>query len=147
MRQIYCQTELCMACHLCEIHCLVAHSQSRNIIKAFKRESPRAVPRIQVEESDALSLSISCRQCREPFCVYACLSGALHKDAETGLIMVDQERCVGCWTCVIACPFGAIVPDFNRGKIFKCDLCDGQAEPACVANCPNEALIIREVPC
>ncbi len=89
--------------------------------------------------------SLRCQHCDEPACVYACLTGALSKDADTGIVTVDDNKCVGCWTCIIACPFGAIRQDTAQKKIAKCDLCQGDEVPACVANCPNEALVYAEV--
>ncbi len=68
----------------------------------------------------------------------------MQKDTETGVVTVDTDRCVGCWTCVVACPNSAVIPDFNRGKSVKCDLCPHLEVPACVANCPNEALIYSD---
>jgi carbon-monoxide dehydrogenase iron sulfur subunit len=53
---------------------------------------------------------------------------------------------VGCWTCILVCPFGAIQRDEREKKVAsKCDFCAGLDIPACVANCPNEALILTEV--
>ncbi|MHB1416872.1 MAG: 4Fe-4S dicluster domain-containing protein, partial [Chloroflexota bacterium] len=50
-------------------------------------------------------------------------------------------------TCLLFCPNGAITKDVAAGKVVaKCDLCGGEGEPACVANCPNEALVYEEVP-
>ena len=64
----------------------------------------------------------------------------------SGIVTVDSEKCVGCWTCVLACPFGVIRQEKHSGKIAKCDLCLEKEMPACVANCPNEALVFAEVP-
>lgn len=100
-----------------------------------------------MEESGPLSFSLQCRHCDEPSCVYACLTGAMYKDEETGAVVHDAERCVGCWTCLLFCPNGAIAKDTANGKVVaKCDLCGGEVTPACVANCPNEALVLEEVP-
>jgi len=145
MRRIYIREQACIGCHLCEVHCRVEHSQSKDLIKAFKRESPEVLPRVSVEEKKPVSFSVRCQHCDEPACIYACLTGALQKDAVSGLVTVDEERCVGCWTCILVCPFGAIGRDIQRGKIVKCDLCVGRDVPACVANCPNEALVYAEV--
>jgi len=98
-----------------------------------------------VEEKGPLSLSIRCRHCDEAPCVYACLTGALTRDPVTGAIEVDEERCIGCWTCLLFCPVGAIRQDRNKKKALKCDLCQGEDIPVCVANCPNEALVYAEV--
>jgi carbon-monoxide dehydrogenase iron sulfur subunit len=133
-----------MACHLCEVYCRAEHSRFKDLIKAFKKESPPALPRIRVEQKGAFSFAIPCQHCEEPPCVYACLSGALRKEPQTGIVTVDLEKCIGCWTCVMVCPFGAIIPDTRRKKIAKCDLCPDRKVPACVANCPNEALLYQE---
>jgi anaerobic carbon-monoxide dehydrogenase iron sulfur subunit len=144
MKRVYSKEEVCMACGLCQVHCLVAHSESKDIIKAYKKESPRQSSRIKVQQKGSLSFPLSCRHCEEPWCVYSCLTGALQKDPESGIVTVDAEKCVGCFTCVVACPCSAIIPDFHRKKAVKCDLCPHLETPACVANCPNYALIYTD---
>jgi len=61
-----------------------------------------------------------------------------------GLVWVDASRCVGCWLCVLACPFGMIHWDATRGQARKCDLCFGRLwkgePPTCVAGCPTRSL-------
>ena len=145
MRRIYIKEEACIGCHLCEVYCQLQHSQSIDLIKAFKKESPRALPRLRVEENGAVSFSVRCQQCDEAPCVYACLTGAITHDPVRGLIKVDDERCIGCWTCMLVCPFGAIKQDTNQRKTVRCDMCQGQDIPVCVANCPNEALVYVEL--
>lgn len=144
MKRVYINEEACMGCHLCEVYCQLQHSQHDDLIKAFKRESPQPLPRLQVQEKKPVSFAIQCRHCAEPHCAYACLTGALHRNSNSGAVTVDAEKCIGCWTCILACPFGVIRQDINRGKISKCDLCQGKDMPVCVANCPNEALIYAE---
>ena len=68
----------------------------------------------------------------------------MHIDEVTGTIAVDAEKCIGCWTCIVACPYGALTRDGDRKVVAKCDLCPGSDIPACVANCPNEALVLVE---
>lgn len=145
MKRIYIKEEVCMGCHLCEVYCQVEHSQSKDLVKAFKRESPRPLPYVSVDQRGLVSLAVQCRHCAEAPCVYACLTGALQRDHESGIVTVDVERCIGCWTCILACPFGAIRRDTYRGKIAKCDLCPGEDMPVCVTNCPNEALVYAKV--
>jgi len=67
-------------------------------------------------------------------------------DQETGKVIHDSERCIGCWTCVMVCPFGALIVEKKGSTPMKCDLCPELEVPACVANCPNEALTLEEVP-
>ena len=144
MKKIYIKEQVCFGCHLCEVYCQRQHSQSKDLIKAFKRESPRPLPRLRMEEKDGVSFSMRCQQCEEAPCVYACLTGALNQNAASGVVNVDEERCIGCWTCILVCLFGAIRQDTRRRKIAKCDLCQGEDMPACVTNCPNEALVYVE---
>ena len=143
MKKIFVKEAACIGCHLCEVYCRAAHSPSKDLVKAFNKEAP-TMPRARVEVSEPVSFSVQCRHCDEPACVYACLTGALHRDSESGIVMVDTERCIGCWTCILVCPFGAIRQDTLSGKIAKCDLCRGESEPVCVAHCPNEALVYVE---
>jgi len=144
MRRIYIKEQVCIGCHLCEVYCQVAHSGTKDLVKAFKGESPRSLPCLSVEERKPVSFAVQCRHCADPTCVYACLTGALHRDPDSGVVTVDMERCIGCWTCILVCPFGAIRQDICRGKIAKCDLCAGRDMPVCVMNCPNEALVYAE---
>ncbi len=144
MMRIVPREEYCIGCRLCEIHCVVQHSKSKNIIKAFKSER-RPVKRVEVEEEGHVSFALQCRHCDEAPCVTACLSGAMSKDPDTGVVTNDPERCVGCWTCILVCPFGAVRRDETEKKaVGKCDLCPDLEVPACVANCPNEALLLVE---
>jgi len=69
----------------------------------------------------------------------------MRKDEETGLVTHDGEKCMGCWTCMMVCPYGAVKMDVSGKVIVKCDLCSGLDVPACVANCPNGALVCNEV--
>ena len=146
MKQVYVKEQVCIGCHLCEVYCQLQHAQSTDLIKAFKRESPRPLPRLRVEEREVLSFSVRCQQCEEAPCVQACLTGALTRDPVNSLVKVDEERCIGCWTCLLVCPLGALRQDTKQKRVLKCDLCQGEEIPACVANCPNEALVYVEVP-
>lgn len=141
MKTIHIREEVCIACHLCEVYCRLAHSPVNDLIKTFRQKSP-PLPRLRVEEKRPVSFSLRCRHCDEPPCAYACLTGAIRKDPETGTVIVDEEKCIGCWTCMLVCPIGAIQRDTEHGRMVKCDLCLGRDMPACVANCPNEALVL-----
>ncbi len=146
MKRIVIHEEYCIGCRLCEVHCLVQHSRSKDIIKAFREERSSLMPRVVVEENGPVSFALQCRQCEEPRCIEACISGAMHRDEKTGAVICDEDRCVGCWMCIMVCPAGAIQRNLLGTKIAsKCDLCYGADVPACVANCPNEALTYEEV--
>ena len=138
------QEDVCIGCGLCRVYCQTEHSRSKNIIKAFNRETPRPLPRIRVERKGEVCFAVQCRHCAEPWCIYSCLTGAMHRDSTTGTVGIDPEKCIGCWTCMIACPYGALAQDTSNKVITKCDFCPEHDIPVCVANCPNEALILTE---
>ncbi len=144
MKRIYIKEENCMGCGLCRLYCAVEHSRAGDIIKAFKRETPRPISRIRIEKNGEVAFSLQCRHCVEPWCVYSCLTGAMHRDKNTGAVAVDSDKCVGCWTCIVSCPYGAILRDKDNKVAAKCDLCPSRQVPACVANCPNEALVLTD---
>lgn len=144
MKKIFAKQENCISCRLCEIHCITAHSKSKDIVKAFKLEG-RKVPRIRMERSGAISFAVQCRHCEQPLCVYSCITGAMSINAD-GEVVNDPERCVGCLTCILVCPYGAVTRGEEGDKVVaKCDLCAGLEAPACVENCPNRALVLKEV--
>jgi len=144
MKKIIIYEEYCMGCRLCEVHCLVQHSKSKEIIKAYKGEYPKPLPRLFVEEKGYESFALQCRHCEEAPCLDACMTGAMHRDVITEAVICDEEKCVGCWMCIMVCPFGVIRRDTEGKKAAsKCDLCKGEETPVCIKNCPNEAIVLK----
>jgi carbon-monoxide dehydrogenase iron sulfur subunit len=141
MKKIYCDISKCVGCKSCEIACAVEHSQSKNIFIAIK-ESPLPKKRVKTESLGSRIISLHCQHCEEAPCVKACMSGALSKDPILGAILHDREKCVGCWMCVMVCPFGAIVRDIENHIAVKCDLCPDREDYACVVACPTRALFV-----
>lgn len=143
MKRVYPNKDVCIGCHICELACLTAHSQSKDLILAYtvERGENGLSSCKHVHEEGPICVALSCRHCDEPSCVAACISGALQKDPETGRTVYNREKCVGCWSCLMACPYGAISRHPLEQKIVKCDLCyDRPGGPACVEACPNKAL-------
>ncbi|MDR1117368.1 MAG: 4Fe-4S dicluster domain-containing protein [Oscillospiraceae bacterium] len=139
MKRVYVNEKWCLGCHLCEYYCAFANSGGDNMAKALK--NVKINPRIKVEERDGISFAVSCRHCDDPLCVKSCISGALKID--NGVISIDQEKCVGCFTCVLVCPYGAVMPADDGHAMQKCELCtkNSSGEPQCVQGCPNRAII------
>ncbi len=107
-----------------------------------------------------------CMHCGDPSCAKVCAAGAISKDEETGFVLIDNDKCLGCKNCHYACPFWEGVPRFREeisesekewmdegnevpgkrvaGTMFKCRGCIDRVqnglEPACVTTCPPDAL-------
>jgi len=141
MKRVYVNEQWCLGCHLCEYYCAFANSGKSDMVKALKDVTIH--PRIRIEEKGDISFAVSCRHCEEPLCVRGCISGAL--TIRDGVITIDQDKCVGCYTCVLSCPYGCIMPN-DEGVMEKCELCvkNSNETPACVAGCPNRAIVYEE---
>ncbi len=153
MKKISIFLENCVGCKRCELACITAHSNSKDIILSLN-EVPKPKTRIFVENINGTAVPMICRHCKEPACVDACITGSMQKDPTTGIVnnMDHDQECIGCWMCIMACPYGVInktdylnKSNMRFGKSLKCDLCPDLNEPACVSACPNEVLEYYEV--
>ncbi len=121
----------CTSCLQCEMACSYQHTgtfnPARSRIKIFEVEHGiRAIP-------------YTCTQCAEAWCMQACPTSAISRNAETGAVEVTDSKCVGCKVCTVACPYGTINYNQDNGKVIKCDLCGG--DPQCAVACPTDAII------
>ena len=141
MKRVFVNEKWCLGCHLCEYNCAFANSGETNIVKALKGRT--ISPRIHVESEDKITFAVSCRHCEDPMCVKSCIAGALSK--KDGAVCIDRNKCVGCLTCILVCPYGAMSRDAH-GAVQKCELCleNTCGEPACVKGCPNQAIVYEE---
>ena len=140
MKRVYVNEKWCLGCRLCEYYCAFAETEGNDIARSLK--GIKINPRIKIEEKDGISFAVSCRHCKEPLCVKGCITGTL--GVRDGVITVNQDNCVSCYTCILCCPFGAISPSEN-GAVQKCELCIKEADtPACVKGCTNNAIVFEE---
>lgn len=84
-------------------------------------------------------LPVQCQQCENPACVEVCPTAASYRDEETGVVLIDKSKCIGCRYCMMACPYGVRTYNETEHVVEKCTLCshltaDGEL-PACVHNC------------
>ena len=91
MKRIVAREDFCLGCRLCEIHCLVQHSKSKKLIKAFRKERDMVVPGVQVEQEGYVSFALQCRHCDEAPCIEACMTGAMHRDPDSDAVLCDEE--------------------------------------------------------
>lgn len=142
MKRVYVNEEWCLGCHLCEYNCALAQTGESDMAKALKGK--KIYPNILIESTGNVNFAVNCRHCDDPLCVKNCIAGALSKNGD-GVVTVDKDKCVGCFTCVLSCPYGCISPT-DEGVMHKCTLCisTGEGTPRCVAGCPNNAIVFTD---
>lgn len=124
---------ICSRCRMCELICAFHHHGVGN---------PRRA-RIQVIAlGKGEDIPVTCLNCEEPPCMNICPTGALHRPDLEGMVMVQEDLCIGCAMCVNACPVGAVTLDPVEGSAAKCDLCQG--DPQCILYCPAKVLKLTD---
>ncbi|MGQ9921134.1 MAG: 4Fe-4S dicluster domain-containing protein [Desulfobacca sp.] len=135
LKTLIIDAQKCSGCRSCENYCSLKHEGVCSPAKG----------RIHVVkwEQEGIFVPINCRRCERPACQLVCPRNATYRNFATGAMEVDPHRCLGCLSCVSACPFGATFVDPETGSVLKCDLCGG--DPTCVKVCPTGALTYEEV--
>ena len=146
MKRKVIQRDRCIGCKNCELACIAAHSPGGRIATAYAASVEAAVrSRNKVSrDPDGYLFPQFCRHCDEPACVETCMSGALQK-RDDGLVLCDTDRCVGCYMCVMSCPYGNARPSMGPKRVMiKCDACIDRDCMACVEACPTGCLSVEE---
>lgn len=145
MNEIVVDIARCTGCKSCELQCALGRDSLAQRFPDAIYEEVAPSPRVRVEPLGlGAALPIQCRQCDPAPCLDACPSGALLRDDNAGIVAYAETRCIGCWMCVMVCPFGAAAPRRSAKKMIKCDRCTGMEEPYCVAACPTGALLLAD---
>lgn len=134
MKRINIDRTKCISCLTCVSACKVSHNG-------------RVACNRVVISSKQLSTPLFCRHCDLPECTYACPTGAMSQDLQTGYVNYDEKRCAACYMCVMSCSYGVLRADAQDPEIImKCDMCKQHvpAEPQCVLNCPMKAITLEE---
>lgn len=127
---LFVDPDRCTGCRSCETICSLVHDGECN---------PR-FSRIMVETWGEMAVHIPmiCQRCVDPACERECPTKARRRDVKTGAVVTDDTVCVGCESCIYACPYAAPRVHPLTRKTITCDLCEG--EPQCVSVCPPGAL-------
>lgn len=130
----------CVGCGACAIACMDQNDlRPEKGDKLFRNVGNTESP---VDYAKIKFLSIGCMHCDDAPCISACPCSVFEKN-ERGITVYNNERCIGCHSCLLACPYGA--PTFgSSGVMEKCNGCEVRLEngllPACVRICPTGAL-------
>jgi Fe-S-cluster-containing hydrogenase component 2 len=129
-KALYIDYQKCTGCRLCELVCAVSHDGISNPV--------RSRIRVMKWEEEGTYIPMACQQCQDAPCQNVCPVKAISTDEKLGRVMVDQDICIGCRSCVSICPFGAMNYNPIDRRVHKCDLCDGA--PQCVLFCEVKAV-------
>ena len=87
---------------------------------------------------------IPCFHCEDPWCLSVCPTGAVKKRPQDGIVFIEASLCIGCKSCIMACPWGSCQWDPASHRAVKCDYCmdrvDQGLKPACVTKCLSQCL-------
>ena len=127
---LFIDPEKCTGCRLCETACSISHEKVCN----------PTLSRIHVAkwETAGLYIPVVCVHCESPICEQVCPVRAIKRHEKTGAVVINYDACVGCRLCALYCPFAGAQIDAKKGRVLKCDLCNG--EPMCVTFCDPQAL-------
>ena len=150
----------CTGCKACEVACFVAHNKETDHIgKTVGTVTVPVRARLFLTRAGEHCMPVQCKHCEDAPCLNACTKAAVIR--VNGKIVVNEEKCIGCKDCMVACPFGAVTilpvtkdgqalmiegSDEQKKSAYKCDFCTGlDGGPACVVACPHQALSIIDV--
>jgi len=136
----------CTGCQACQLACVIENGLEPEAgWRQIHTFNERRLPDVPL-----FHLSLACNHCAEPSCLKACPALAYSKDAETGAVLIDENKCIGCRYCSWACPYDAPRFDTSRGVMTKCTFCNDRIhrglQPACADLCPTDALRFDTLP-
>ena len=144
----------CTGCKTCVLACkdkndLANDINFRNIHEYGGGDWTQDAAGCWTNDAFVYHVSVACNHCDMPVCMANCPQGAIEKDADTGAVRSDPEKCIGCGTCANACPYGAPKVDPESMKRVKCEMCADKVaageKPVCVEACPLRALDFGDI--
>ncbi len=154
--------DICVGCHACVVSCQEWNTKDQTVSTSSTGSDAHNVSArgawlnrvlsfeaVDGDQGRTVHFPKACLHCDNAVCVTVCPTGASYKRAEDGIVLVDEDRCIGCGLCAWACPYGAREMDETEGVIKKCTLCidriynttlsPAEQEPVCVSTCPAKA--------
>ena len=151
---IFVDRDRCIGCYACVVACKLEHKLPPHPARPplGHPTGPELIriyqfgPEVRDDAVHQYYQPILCIHCPDAPCIEACPQSAIYKDIETGITLVDKDKCMGCKSCLQACPYGA--PQFYDDRLALCDLCMHRPaemrlpgrHTACEAACPARAI-------
>lgn len=156
----------CIGCWSCSVACKLENNLPDQVWYNTVLTEGGDMPNTPAGEYGSNTLSyvvMHCQHCDMPMCMAACSTGATYKDDDTGIVLVDNEKCIGCRSCIEACPYTGVrtyiedepisaldwpvgdvnAPTHKAQTTEKCTMCYHRVTqgkvPACVEGCPARA--------
>ena len=137
-------TRRCIGCHACTVACKSEFDVPLGVNRSWVEYTEKGTfPHV-----DRSFLPRLCNHCSEPPCVRVCPTNATWRDDDNGVVVIDEDICIGCKYCIQACPYGARFLNPTTGAAEKCDFCIHRVtqgiEPSCVNTCIGKARIFGD---
>lgn len=130
----------CIGCHACTVACKSEHDVPVGVNRTWVKQTEKG----SFPSTRRIFSVLRCNHCSDAPCVEICPTEALHI-REDGIVDFNNDRCIGCKSCMQACPYDALYIDPQTNTAAKCNYCahrvDVGLEPACVNVCPEHAII------
>lgn len=134
----------CIGCHACSVACKSEHQVPVGVDRTWVKYIEKGA----FPNSRRFFSVMRCNHCDAAPCVNICPVTALYKRAD-GVVDFNPERCIGCKSCLQACPYDALYIDPNSNTAAKCNFCTHRLEqglePSCVVVCPEQAIIAGDM--
>lgn len=139
---------LCIDCELCMEACVETNNVPSYGYRTKILEKRRD---IVGGEQETIFMPVLCNHCNRPPCVRVCPTTATWKDKKTGIVVMKPDRCIGCKTCMTACPYNARYFNEENRAVDKCDFCfntrlsKGETTTACSEACPADVRVFGDL--
>jgi Fe-S-cluster-containing dehydrogenase component/formate-dependent nitrite reductase membrane component NrfD len=134
----------CIGCHACTVACKEEHQVPLGVFRTWVK----AIEKGRFPHSSRHFGVYRCNHCDSAPCSTICPTLALYRRSD-GIIDFDNQRCIGCKSCMQACPYDALYIDPNTNTAAKCNFCahrvEAGLEPACVVVCPTQAILAGDL--